>query len=145
MCQRKVYWAKNKKRKSAPAENRTRGPTMATLDFTTKPLVLMNDWLNFMIVNHRYIRWRKVHKSTPDKAQCMIADHSILPVLPIDSQQHYLGRTPCWNQFNLPVHIDSDTIQNICNAQPVCVLEQNQAVASNHQSFLVQVPGYRTD
>ena len=24
----------------APAENRTRGPTMATLDFTTKPLVL---------------------------------------------------------------------------------------------------------
>ena len=23
----------------APAENRTRGPTMATLDFTTKPLV----------------------------------------------------------------------------------------------------------
>jgi hypothetical protein len=23
---------------SAPAENRTRGPTMATLDFTTKPL-----------------------------------------------------------------------------------------------------------
>ena len=25
----------------APAENRTRGPTMATLDFTTKPLVLL--------------------------------------------------------------------------------------------------------
>jgi hypothetical protein len=24
----------------APAENRTRGPTMATLDFTTKPLAL---------------------------------------------------------------------------------------------------------
>jgi hypothetical protein len=25
----------------APAENRTRGPTMATSDFTTKPLVLL--------------------------------------------------------------------------------------------------------
>jgi hypothetical protein len=25
----------------APAENRTRGPTMATLDFTTKPLALV--------------------------------------------------------------------------------------------------------
>jgi hypothetical protein len=29
-------------RKNAPAENRTRGPTMATLDFTTKPLVLFS-------------------------------------------------------------------------------------------------------
>ena len=27
--------------KIAPAENRTRGPTMATLDFTTKPLALL--------------------------------------------------------------------------------------------------------
>ncbi len=27
--------------KFAPAENRTRGPTMATLDFTTKPLALL--------------------------------------------------------------------------------------------------------
>jgi hypothetical protein len=27
--------------KNAPAENRTRGPTMATLDFTTKPLALI--------------------------------------------------------------------------------------------------------
>ena len=27
--------------RSAPAENRTRGPTMATSDFTTKPLVLL--------------------------------------------------------------------------------------------------------
>jgi hypothetical protein len=27
----------------APAENRTRGPTMATSDFTTKPLVLTDD------------------------------------------------------------------------------------------------------
>ena len=27
--------------KNAPAENRTRGPTMATLDFTTKPLAHM--------------------------------------------------------------------------------------------------------
>jgi hypothetical protein len=48
------------------------------------------------------------------------------------------------NQSTGTLHIDSDTIQNICNAQPVCVFEQNQAVASNHQSFLVQVPGYRT-
>ena len=28
------------KKRCAPAENRTRGPTMATLDFTTKPLAL---------------------------------------------------------------------------------------------------------
>ena len=27
--------------KSAPVRNQTRGPTMATLDFTTKPLALM--------------------------------------------------------------------------------------------------------
>ena len=33
-----------KKRKSnAPAANRTRGPSMATMDFTTKPLALMID------------------------------------------------------------------------------------------------------
>ncbi len=31
-------WQKQKR--CAPAENRTRGPTMATLDFTTKPLAL---------------------------------------------------------------------------------------------------------
>ena len=31
----------------APAENRTRGPTMATLDFTTKPLVLLDNEGNF--------------------------------------------------------------------------------------------------
>ena len=29
----------NPEKKNAPAKNRTRGPTMATLDFTTKPLV----------------------------------------------------------------------------------------------------------
>ena len=28
---------------TAPAENRTRGPTMATLDFTTKPLALLEN------------------------------------------------------------------------------------------------------
>ena len=31
---------KFKTKSNAPAENRTRGPTMATLDFTTKPLAL---------------------------------------------------------------------------------------------------------
>ncbi|KAL0468629.1 hypothetical protein QR685DRAFT_413487, partial [Neurospora intermedia] len=29
-----------KKRSTAPAANRTRGPSMATMDFTTKPLAL---------------------------------------------------------------------------------------------------------
>ena len=31
---------KGRQKSDAPAENRTRGPTMATLDFTTKPLAL---------------------------------------------------------------------------------------------------------
>ena len=34
----------------APAENRTRGPTMATLDFTTKPLVLYDSMC--VIINY---------------------------------------------------------------------------------------------
>ena len=29
--------------KNAPAANRTRGPSMATMDFTTKPLALVNE------------------------------------------------------------------------------------------------------
>ena len=38
-CSRRMEDGKTK-RECAPAENRTRGPTMATLDFTTKPLAL---------------------------------------------------------------------------------------------------------
>jgi hypothetical protein len=34
---------------NAPTENRTRGPTMATLDFTTKPLVLFADSFRMMM------------------------------------------------------------------------------------------------
>ena len=36
---RKIF----QKKRHAPAVNRTRGPTMATLDFTTKPLALDSD------------------------------------------------------------------------------------------------------
>ena len=44
----------------APAENRTRGPTMATSDFTTKPLAL--DVQNFKI--HNYIISTHTHTYT---------------------------------------------------------------------------------
>ena len=52
----------------APAENRTRGPTMATLDFTTKPLALdsqvlieiYNSAVSF--VHHHHLP--KPHKTT---------------------------------------------------------------------------------
>jgi hypothetical protein len=37
---RSAAFHRSVKSKTAPAENRTRGPTMATSDFTTKPLVL---------------------------------------------------------------------------------------------------------
>ena len=40
--------------KSAPAENRTRGPTMATSDFTTKPLVLSGLFDQFIMYNHTH-------------------------------------------------------------------------------------------
>ena len=36
----RLTWAQEKKLISAPAVNRTRGPSMATMDFTTKPLAL---------------------------------------------------------------------------------------------------------
>eukprot|EP00984_Skeletonema_dohrnii_P008372 scaffold3068_cov77-Skeletonema_dohrnii-CCMP3373.AAC.3 len=41
---------KFKTKSNAPAENRTRGPTMATLDFTTKPLALAEDKPNIWLL-----------------------------------------------------------------------------------------------
>ncbi|KAK1774512.1 hypothetical protein QBC45DRAFT_337392 [Copromyces sp. CBS 386.78] len=43
MTKKKKKRKKNPRESNAPAANRTRGPSMATMDFTTKPLALVID------------------------------------------------------------------------------------------------------
>ena len=49
----------------APAENRTRGPTMATLDFTTKPLALAEPTKQTSIHRHFQCTHQVPYNSAP--------------------------------------------------------------------------------
>jgi hypothetical protein len=63
----------------ASAGNRTRGPTMATLDFTTKPLMLLNT---------RVV----LHNENPYSFKC----RRDIAELVFDRSLTFLGQTNCW-------------------------------------------------